>query len=277
MIHVAKWSHNCIQDVEEVEKEVIKIFNEIQQGPVDALKDEVIIDSFKQATSAQFCINVVATMSAGKSTLINALLGKKLMPMAQMATTATIVRIIAKNSEYFSAVAKDKEDKEVACEANNFTNACAGINASNLHEYLNRDDVLYIDLRDYVDYGDKHLRNFEVVPYFAYIFNANAGTEGNPQLFGGTVAAPVATYEESVEIMEVLFPKDKTIFLMCQGGGRVAQAMTLLEALGWDMTKIYNVGGMGQYTEDLYGEWTSNAAELSLEATYGFEGLTPVK
>ena len=77
--------------------------------------------------------------------------------------------------------------------------------------------------------------------------------------------------------MEVLFPKDKTIFLMCQGGGRVAQAMTLLEALGWDMTKIYNVGGMGQYTEDLYGDLTTNAGELGLEATYSFEGLTPVK
>ena len=118
IIHVAKWSHNCIQDVEQVEKEVIKIFNEIQSGPVDALKDQLIIDSFKQATSAQFCINVVATMSAGKSTLINALLGKKLMPMAQMATTATIVRIIAKNSEYFSAIAKDKKDEEVAREEN---------------------------------------------------------------------------------------------------------------------------------------------------------------
>lgn len=118
IIKVAKWTHNCIQDVEEVEKEVIKIFNEIQQGPVDALKDQVIIDSFKQATSAQFCINVVATMSAGKSTLINALLGKKLMPMAQMATTATIVRIIASNSEYFSAVAKNKKDEEVAREEN---------------------------------------------------------------------------------------------------------------------------------------------------------------
>ena len=118
IINVAKWSHNCIQDVEEVEKEVIKIFNEIQQGPVDALKDQVIIDSFKQATSAQFCINVVATMSAGKSTLINALLGKKLMPMAQMATTATIVRIIASNSEYFSAIAKNQKDEEVAREEN---------------------------------------------------------------------------------------------------------------------------------------------------------------
>ena len=118
IINVAKWSHNCIQDVEEVEKEVIKIFNEIQQGPVDKLKDKVIIDSFKQATSAQFCINVVATMSAGKSTLINALLGKKLMPMAQMATTATIVRIIASNSEYFSAIAKNQKDEEVAREEN---------------------------------------------------------------------------------------------------------------------------------------------------------------
>ena len=118
IINVAKWSHNCIQDVEEVEKEVIKIFNEIQQGPVEALKDQVIIDSFKQATSAQFCINVVATMSAGKSTLINALLGKKLMPMASMATTATIVRIIARNSECFSAIAKNSNDEEIAREEN---------------------------------------------------------------------------------------------------------------------------------------------------------------
>lgn len=118
LIQIGKWTHNCIQDVEEVEKEIIKIFNEIQQGPVDALKDQVIINSFKQATSAQFCINVVATMSAGKSTLINALLGKKLMPMAMMATTATIVRIIANNSTYFSAIAKNKKDEEIAREEN---------------------------------------------------------------------------------------------------------------------------------------------------------------
>ena len=118
IIKVAKWNHNCIQDVEEVEKEVIKIFNEIQAGPVDALKDPVIIDSFKQATSAQFCINVVATMSAGKSTLINALLGKKLMPMANMATTATIVRIIASTQEQFSAIAKGKNDEEIARDEN---------------------------------------------------------------------------------------------------------------------------------------------------------------
>ena len=171
---------------------------------------------------------------------------------------------------------KNAEEKEVACEAGNYSAGCSSINASNLHEYLNRDDVLYIDLRDYADFGGKHLRNFEVVPYFAYIFNAEAGTEGKPQLFGGSVTAPVATYEESVEIMEVLFPKDATIFLMCQSGGRVAKCIQLLEALGWDTSKIYNVGGMGQFTSDELVAVTSNPAEMKLDATYSFEGLTPV-
>ena len=196
---------------------------------------------------------------------------------APAATTDANAKKELPSSVNTAATYKNAEEQEVACELTNYTNACASINASNLHEYLGRDDVLYIDLRDYVDYGSKHLRNFEVIPYFAYIFNAEAGT--NPekvQLFGGSVKEPVAAYEESVEILEVLFPKDKTIFLMCQSGGRVAQCMTLLSNLGWDMSKIYNVGGMGQYTAEEYAPYTTNAAELKVQATYSFEGLTPV-
>ena len=165
---------------------------------------------------------------------------------------------------------KNSDGNEVACEAGNYSADCSSINKDNLQDYLNRDDVLYIDLRDYADYTGKHLRNFEVIPYFAYIM----GTEG--QLFSGDTTAPVATYEESVELMEVLFPKDATIFLMCQSGGRVAKCIQLLEALGWDTSKIYNVGGMGQFTSDALVAVTSNPAEMKLEATYSFEGLTPV-
>ncbi|MBR5005418.1 MAG: hypothetical protein IKY14_08155, partial [Erysipelotrichaceae bacterium] len=58
---------------------------------------------------------------------------------------------------------KNAEEKEVACEAGNYSAACSSINASNLQDWLNRDDVLYIDLRDYADFGGKHLRNFEVI------------------------------------------------------------------------------------------------------------------
>ena len=172
---------------------------------------------------------------------------------------------------------KPSEDAgETACTEDVYTTACSSIGADNLYEYLGRDDVVYIDLRDYADYAKTHLRNFEVVPYFAVIFNENAGTEGNPQLFGGTTTEPVAAYEESVDLLEAFIPKDKTVFLMCQSGGRVAQMMQLLEANGYDMSKIYNVGGMAQLTDSAYAEWTTNTAELTIDATYSFTGLTPV-
>lgn len=171
---------------------------------------------------------------------------------------------------------KPSEDaEETACTEDVYTTACSSIGADNLVEYLGRDDVVYIDLRDYNDYAKKHLRNFEVIPYFAVVFNKDAGTEGFPQLFGGEVTAPVATYEESKLLLESFIPKDKTVFLMCQSGGRVAQMMNLLAAEGYDMSKIYNVGGMGQFTGSDFAEWTTDAAEMVVEATYSFEGLTP--
>lgn len=55
----------------------------------------------------------MATMSSGKSTLINALIDKKLMPVANMATTATIVRIIDTEQDNFSAIAYDKNGKVI--------------------------------------------------------------------------------------------------------------------------------------------------------------------
>lgn len=169
-----------------------------------------------------------------------------------------------------------KDAEETACAADVYAAACSSINVENLTDFLGRDDVVYIDLRDYNDYAKKHLKNFEVIPYFALIFDAEAGSEGKPQLYSGSVDAPVATYEESDALLEAMFPKDKTIFLMCQSGGRVANMMKLLAAKGYDMSKIYNVGGMGQFTDGKFAEYTTDNAEIVVEATYKFEGLTPV-
>lgn len=97
-------------DVSDVEKAIDDIFADIQNGPVEELKDERIKAAFEKAKNQQFEINVVATMSSGKSTLINALLGKQLMPAANEATTATIVRIVDdKDKDAFSAKAFDQE------------------------------------------------------------------------------------------------------------------------------------------------------------------------
>lgn len=160
-------------------------------------------------------------------------------------------------------------EAEKACEAGVYAASCSSIGVENLEQYLNRDDVVYIDLRDFKDYTMKHFRNFEVVPYFAFIFNAEAHTDATKvQLYGGTIAAPVSVYEESDDLLEAIFPKDKTIFLMCQSGGRVAQMMKILEVKGYDMKKIYNVGGVGQYTDKKFESFITNTGEFTVDAKY---------
>ena len=94
--------------IDVVEDSVIKIYEEIQAGPVPELKDRRIVQAFETAKNQEFDINVVATMSAGKSTLINALLSRKLMPAKKEATTATIVRIKDTESPTFKAEAFDR-------------------------------------------------------------------------------------------------------------------------------------------------------------------------
>ena len=173
----------------------------------------------------------------------------------------------------------NKDDTvETPCEEGNFGPTCSAINNTNLRQYLGRTDVMYIDLRDYSDYAKKHLRNFECIPYFALIFNANAHTDASlPQLYGGTPTDPVPVYQESDEILAALFPQNKTIFLMCQSGGRVSQLMNLLKARGWDMSKVYNVGGMAQYAGAEYRDIVTDTAEITVTATYSFEGLTRIE
>ena len=94
------------------DKEVLieEVFEEIRKGPFDELRDPEILNAFQHAKSSDFEVCVVATMSAGKSTLINAMLGEKLMPSKQEACTAIITRIKDTDSEKWQAEVYDKEN-----------------------------------------------------------------------------------------------------------------------------------------------------------------------
>ena len=70
-----------------------KKFDELMKGPVEELKEEKIKISFNKALSSEFEITVIAPMSSGKSTLINAILGANILPALNQATTATVCRI----------------------------------------------------------------------------------------------------------------------------------------------------------------------------------------
>ena len=171
---------------------------------------------------------------------------------------------------------KDDPDEKF-CEPGNFGPSCSAINNENLRAYLGRSDVMYIDIRNFEDYSQKHLRNFECIPYNALIFNADANKDPSlPQLYAGTTDNPIPVYKESDEILAALFPKNKTIFLMCQGGGRVNNLMKILNARGWDMSKVYNIGGMGHYAIPAYKDITMDAPEVSIKTTYNFSGLTRI-
>ncbi|XOQ44977.1 MAG: Dynamin-N domain-containing protein [Clostridium sp.] len=100
-----KLEHKPAKETADKEALIDNVFKEIQEGPFDELRDKQIISAFEHAKSKDFEVCVVATMSAGKSTLINAMLGTKLMPSKQEACTAIITRI------------KDTNDKDVPWKA----------------------------------------------------------------------------------------------------------------------------------------------------------------
>jgi predicted GTPase len=100
------------EDVLAIAEEAIQeVFNKIQNGPFEELKKPNITRAFELAKSSEFEVDVVATMSAGKSTLINALLGQKLMPSKNEACTAIITEIKDNGEECFKAKVYDKKGK----------------------------------------------------------------------------------------------------------------------------------------------------------------------
>ena len=137
------------------------------------------------------------------------------------------------------------------------------INESTIDQYLGRSDAVYRDLRmlkDPGDYeaigGDSYLSGFvdgfEVVS-FPYIVNVEGlpdevgDTYNGDTLFTNNGDEYIANYKESMDVLEALFPKDKIIFLMCGGGGYSRMMKKMLVALGWDESKIYDVGGYWFY------------------------------
>ena len=138
------------------------------------------------------------------------------------------------------------------------------INESNIDKYLFRKDSVYRDVRMLDDPGNYEaiggdsklsgfVEGFEVVSLPYIIPVTNLPREVGDTYTGETLFSKsekgnyFANYEESLDILEYYFPKDKNIFLMCGGGGYAGMMKNLLVDLGWDENKIYNVGGYWYY------------------------------
>ncbi len=94
---------------------LVELFNDMQMNcPFEDLKSEQIRENFESAINSEFEVSVIATMSSGKSTLINALLGRELMPSKNEACTATIAKIKdIDEMDHFEAIYYDKNRGEL--------------------------------------------------------------------------------------------------------------------------------------------------------------------
>jgi hypothetical protein len=120
-------------------KEIDKVFKEFEKGPIAELKSEEMKKTYEEVKSSKFKVNVIATMSSGKSTLINSFIGYELLPSENMACTATIARIKDNNDlEKFVAVCRD-ENEDVVYEGKDVT-------LEDIQGYNKDEKVTYIDI-----------------------------------------------------------------------------------------------------------------------------------
>lgn len=98
---------------DDISEKIVSVFTDLQEGPLDDFRDPKLTKAFSNINNSVFPINVIATMSSGKSTLINALLGRRLMPSKNEACTATITEILDNDKEPFTAVIYDEDNQAI--------------------------------------------------------------------------------------------------------------------------------------------------------------------
>lgn len=97
-------------------------------------------EQLKKCWDDEFQIAIVAPMSSGKSTVINALLRQQIMPTGNEATTAKVFRIKdVDGADGISCVCRDKGEKKIGKRISFVTKEI-------LSELNGRDDITYIDL-----------------------------------------------------------------------------------------------------------------------------------
>ena len=182
------------------------------------------------------------------------------------------------------------------------------INMETIDQYLFREDVAYRDVRmlfdpaDYAAIGGeadltRTIEGFKIVPYPYIATLAQLPVEGaynGTCLFTvewsskGSVLSAEPNYRESMMILEELFPKDKAIFLMCGGGGYAQMTKELLIFLGWEESKLYNIGANWTYDGDhalelivypeyagepnIYATWRADYAWIPFEKLQSLNG-----
>lgn len=155
-----------------------------------------------------------------------------------------------KQTENYSEIPLKNDPQGVTIES-------SSINTKNIDNYLFRDDVVYVDLRAYAEIAKEgHIAGFSFYPFYDFIASSEGTKDYNGILmdnrlfkmkneFGklGTVGNFEPNYEESEQILNSLFPKEKYIFAITISCNESVYFLNLLKQYGYDPSKLYNIGG----------------------------------
>lgn len=149
-------AHIPAEGKEDKINELTQLVNEMQRGPFEELRSDAIKKNFEKALSSDFEIAVIATMSSGKSTLINSLLGKEFMPSKQAACTATIASIknVPGRNEFIGRC-YDKDGLEIE--------PLQPLDSDRMKELNNNEDVSHIEIEGSIPYISSRRMNLILV------------------------------------------------------------------------------------------------------------------
>ena len=111
----------------------------------------------------------------------------------------------------------------------------------NIDNHLNRDDVQYVELREWTEIIENGMiEGFDVIPFYTTF--VNPGYLSFPQ--DGRFH-PSNIHNEAA--IRAHFDADKTIYLVCRTGNRTGFMHGVLTHLGYD---VVDVGGIVDYRGD---------------------------
>lgn len=181
-----------------------------------------------------------------------------------------VMALLLIKTNYFGTFEKTLPEPELSEGLRGKYGIDKNINETTIDNYLDRSDTVYRDVRMLVDTatwenkgGDRYLsgyvKGFEVIPspYLANytedyikqkeVENVSGLYQGKTLFTFNDDGSYTPNYEESLDILETVFPKDKNIFIMCGAGGYAGQVKNMLITLGWDENKVRDVGGYWYY------------------------------
>ena len=171
------------------------------------------------------------------------------------------------------------------------------ITPKNLDEYLFRDDCIYLDTRyPYQFYQEGFVAGFTNLPFYEYIADFNKETEAlftivkvtnedGSVILPGNPGSFKPNYEESEDLIKDLIPNDKNILVIATAGVESCYFLNLLIQLGYEPSKLYNVGsfttGMGDdiaYRYNNEAKYIVPPMELyETSVSYNWNNLTPIE